>query len=686
MLFFCPWSVARAAPQNLHHDLQIILFPREKRLFGTDSLRMNPDGASKLNFNLSERIRVSEIRVNGKSAPFIFQNGLLQVPLRAVERNGVTVVTIHYTGIFDDPVPRSPVNTDDPGYGVTGIISEKGSFLQADSGWYPDTQGVSTSYRLRVEAPEGILAVSVGKCLGHETRAGRTLSTWEVEHPVEGLPLSAANYVVREKAVGRVKAATYFFPHSVHLAQGYLDATMKYMRLYENLFGPYPFDRFAVVENFFPTGYGFPSFTLLGSSVIRLPFIVDTSLGHEIAHCWWGNGVYADYENGNWSEGLTTYVADYLYKERTSRDEARDYRLQILRKFATLVSPEKDFPLRHFQSRYDPASQAIGYGKGAMLFHMLRRQLGDDLFWEALRDVFRYRLFQRTSWNDFEEAFERRCHCSLQTFFDQWLTRKGAPQLSLERIQSTRSESVWQVTGNLVQSRPTYKLQVNLTLESGRQKVTREIEVSEEETPFQITSNGPPDRLLVDPEFDTFRYLYPPEIPPSINAIKGSRGILVVIAEHAWPGVEETVRTLTLSLGLRDFKSLPEKALDAEAMEKNDLFIVGFPERSDLLSRLPQEVTIGKSGFALDGRAYSHPSAVFFGVFAHPFAAGRVMALFLPLSAEYAEEVARKVTHYGKYGYLAFSQGRIQEKGIWPVSESPLIYQWRERDVQGEKE
>ena len=111
---------------------------------------------------------------------------------------------------------------------------------------------------------------------------------------------------------------TYMFPKSNHLSQSYLDAIAKYISQYEALFGPYPFDKFAVVENFFSTGYGFPSYTLLGSRVIRLPFIIHTSLGHEIAHCWWGNGVYVDYAQGNWSEGLTTYVSDVRFKELAS--------------------------------------------------------------------------------------------------------------------------------------------------------------------------------------------------------------------------------------------------------------------------------------------------------------------------------------------------------------------------------
>ena len=68
---------------------------------------------------------------------------------------------------------------------------------------------------------------------------------------------------------------------------------------------------------------------------------------------------------------------------------------------------------------------------------------------------------------------------------------------------------------------------------------------------------------------------------------------------------------------------------------------------------------------------------VFFGVFAHPMVEGRVMALFMPVSTEYVGQVARKVTHYGKYSYLVFSQGRNQVKGIWPISASPLIHEWK---------
>jgi aminopeptidase N len=103
------------------------------------------------------------------------------------------------------------------------------------------------------------------------------------------------------------------------LARPYLDATADYIRFYSQLIGPYPYAKFALVENFWETGYGMPSFTLLGSKVIRLPLILHSSYPHEILHNWWGNGVYVDTAGGNWSEGLTSYLADHLIREQQGR-------------------------------------------------------------------------------------------------------------------------------------------------------------------------------------------------------------------------------------------------------------------------------------------------------------------------------------------------------------------------------
>ena len=105
-----------------------------------------------------------------------------------------------------------------------------------------------------------------------------------------------------------------------------------------------------------------PSFTLLGSQVLRLPFIPYTSLPHEILHNWWGNGVWIDYDGGNWSEGLTAYLSDHLMKEL--RGEASDYRRKALQRygdFAALDLPAASYACIFADQMLEEGIYVIGF-------------------------------------------------------------------------------------------------------------------------------------------------------------------------------------------------------------------------------------------------------------------------------------------------------------------------------------
>jgi hypothetical protein len=448
------------------------------------------------------------------------------------------------------------------------------------------------------------------------------------------------------------------------------------MALYKELIGPYPFQQFSIVENFFPTGYGFPSYTLLGSTVIRLPFILETSLGHEIAHCWWGNGVLVDPRQGNWCEGLTTYLADYFYKERSSEEEGRQYRLQILRNFTTLVNPGNDFPLSQFKGRHDPPSQAIGYGKAAMVFHMVRRSIGDSAFWDGLRDVFRDKLFKEASWKDFQIAFERRAGVSLEFFFEQWILRKGAPRFGLQNPTLERAGASWTIMGSIIQKEPFYDLSLLLRLASPSGKQDKKVRVRGRETVLQINAQDRPFRLDVDPECDIMRILFPSEIPPSGNSLKGSSSILLVLPKASLPQSKELAGFLAESLGLKKFKILSEDELKVTDLKANDLLLVGLSEKSLLPIKMPEGLVLQEQRFQVNGKDYDRPSDSFFGVFRSSADEERVVALFQPLSEKHADEVARKITHYGRYSYLVFREGRNEARGTCPVTDSPLVCEW----------
>jgi hypothetical protein len=681
MIWMCSLATLANA-LSVEHNLAVELLSAQHKLIGVDHMNIRAGGQDTLTFLLAEKANLIEVTVNDRPRESRRQNELLQVSLDSGEKAIPIRVTIRYSGIFDDPVPLRPLNMDNPGFGVSASITEKGSFLLAGSHWYPELKGSQAVYHLKVRAPAGMIAVTAGQSLGYVAEGGKTVSTWQVNYPIEGMTLSVAPYVVREKKAGDVTAATYFLLPNQHLSAAYLDATADYLSFYSNLFGPYPFNKFAVVENFFPTGYGFPSYTLLGGSVLRLPFIIHTSLGHEIAHCWWGNGVYVNYDSGNWSEALTTYVSDYLYKEKRSDTEAKAYRQQILRNYATLVSPDNDFALNHFVSRHNPVTKTIGYDKGVMVFHMLRKLMGEKAFWQALQDIYKQRRFKQTSWKDLQQAFEQQSNRSLQAFFEQWVFQKGAPRFYLEGVNVEPSTDKWRIRGRIVQQKPYYAFPLTLALENTGQKIVKNLNITADKaTTFEMDSEKPPKKLILDPQVNIMRRLFDTEIPPAINSLKSSPSILFLVSDTADAELANSAKLLALSLGLKKYKFVSAENMNQAQLRENDLVIIGHPQQKTLLRNMPPQFAVDHRSFVLNNSIYNQSSDVFFGVYRHPFDNHRVAALFLPLSSDHAELVARKITHYGKYSYLVFQNGKNQDKGFWQVKDSPLIYSWNDNDA-----
>ena len=78
------------------------------------------------------------------------------------------------------------------------------------------------------------------------------------------------------------------------------------------------------------------------------------------------------------------------------------YRKDMLSRYKNYVAEETDFPLARFTSRNSAATQAVGYGKTLMLWHMLRLELGDELFLEGLRKLYSDYKYQRASYSDMQ--------------------------------------------------------------------------------------------------------------------------------------------------------------------------------------------------------------------------------------------------------------------------------------------
>jgi hypothetical protein len=135
----------------------------------------------------------------------------------------------------------------------------------------------------------------------------------------------------------------------------------------------------------------------------------------------------------------------------------------------------------------------------------------------------------------------------------------------------------------------------------------------------------------------------------------------------------EASTLLLAALGHEKAKVFQEDQIGSRTLEGKDVLYLGLPRNHQDLG-LPEGVSVARDRFRLEGKSFEDRNDALFLVWTTNRKDGAVAALFLPLSEEAAAKVTRKIHHYGRYSYLAFSSGVNQAKGTWPVNESSLVY------------
>ncbi|WP_355660919.1 M1 family aminopeptidase [Halomonas salifodinae] len=401
-----------------------------------------------------------------------------------------------------------------PRQGAIGL-AERGGLLPGAIAWHPRVEAMPPGpLTLTLHLPEGQQGVASGSLVAEH--AGAEGPRLDFHHPLTAeASLATGPWAIREREAEGVRLRVLFpAPLDEAFAETYLDAAADHLAAFQARLGPFPFASFSMAASPAPLGVAFPGFTLLGERVIPLPFIPHTSLAHELMHGWWGAGVRVDYAAGNWAEALTTYLADYALDE--ARGQAGETRRRWLRDLAAL--PEANTPaLVDFQGGPDAAERLVGYQQGALLFHQLRRRLGDDAFEAGLRRFADTWMHREASWSELIDALagDAAEGQALMAFATPWLEAPGRPTLGLEAVRLSQDEDgSWRVSGELVQDGGVWPMRVPLVLEGDTADGRRIFEVPLEEArhSFVLESETRPRRLLLDPAFELPRQLPPPPI------------------------------------------------------------------------------------------------------------------------------------------------------------------------------
>lgn len=654
-LLLAAWPVCSAAtPLTVNYDISVKVDPAARTLEGRSVITANGDRDYKL--LLSRRFQVKRILLDGEplSSRTSSWGGLQGWRIPGTASGETRRITLEWSGTLaplDTTLDhRSVLAAAEP------VAGEEGTFLPDASAWYPRIAGVLASYRLSLELPGNQRGLVAGRMVEEFIAASRYRARFVFRFPAEGIDLMAGPYqveqiVVRRVAGKRIRLRTYFHPQIAKLAPSYLSAVKGYVELYEQWIGEYPFSEFSVVSSPTPTGFGMPTLTYLGVNVLRLPFIRATSLGHEVLHNWWGNGVYPDYTRGNWSEGLTTFMADYAYKERESAEAARRMRLGWLRDFAAMP-PGQDLPLARFTSRTHGASQIVGYHKAAMMFYMLRELIGREAFDQGIRTFWEKRQFLVASWDDLREAFESAAGLDLEPFFEQWLKRSGAPIVRIVSAKSERSSTGYRVTVFLRQRAPAYSLRVPLAIRTDKGEETHAVDLGLMQQAFTVHVSARPREVALDPELKMFRRLARDEAPPILRQVMVDPATVTVLLPE---GGEARRAASALAVRVQDHE--PRAFAPARRLPRAPALVIGLDGEVDAwlneqgLPERPERVR-GKGSAQVWTVARKE---------------GASIAVVSAKDAAAIAALARPLPHYGRQSYVVFEGSSAIERGTWPA-------------------
>ncbi len=525
----------------------------------------------------------------------------------------------------------------------SNIISDRAIILT--SNWHPLPQQKAL-FSLSAQLPDGFIALSQTDQLGHTDAHGGV--HFSFSQPLYALTFVSGPYVKTAKPIREdLHLYTLFFEEDQDLAEGYLEAAAEYVHRYEQLIGPFPYSHYVIAENIMPTGYGYPTFTLLGQQVIRLPFIKQTSLGHEILHSWFGNSIDVAPGSGNWSEGLTTYLADMAYRKEAG--EGAQVRKEALQRFQHYVDDGaptlRDFYGAGHERRENQARRAVGYQKSAMLFHELSDRIGEETFYRSLQHLYQEFKGSAASWKDLQQIFEQQSDQDLEIFFSERLNRNDLPVLRVDDIRIENGDKNTSVSLSIEQTQsPAYELLLPVSIKtlSGTRDFKSLISGATTNLSFEVDST--PLEISIDPEYDLMRELSSPEKTAVWSSVMGAEHCLVVLTDETQKDRYESFIELADRYGCQ-FK--PGSEFSKQDQEENTVVFLG--SSSTYLKTTFGDPEHPQSGFTVDIRK-------------NPFNSDLAVALISSSSSQETEAVVNRLSHYGKYRYLHFEKGRIVEK------------------------
>ncbi len=351
-----------------------------------------------------------------------------------------------------------------------------------------------------VTAPEHYSVVATGEKIEESAiEKNQKLTHWKtsVIVPTKVMVIGVARFAVRyEGKIESVPVESWVYPQNRE--EGFSDYSIAAgpLAYFSSLVGHYPFEKLANVQS--TTRYG-------GMENAGNIFYYENSVtgkgnieglvAHEIAHQWFGDSASeADWFHVWLSEGFATYLAhawsEKKYGAQRLAEEMKADRAQVFAYFTKNPSPVVNTAFTDINKVLNTNS----YQKGSWVLHMLRQEVGDQKFWEGIREYYRRYQLGNALTDDFRVIMETTSGKDLKRFFDQWIYHAGHPRLEVSWVYNPASRQVKLIVEQKQENLFDFPLEIKLGTAA-----VQKLRISLRKQEFMLSSLEKPENMGLDP-------------------------------------------------------------------------------------------------------------------------------------------------------------------------------------------
>jgi aminopeptidase N len=494
------WAAYSTDPRIdiIHYDFNLALNDSTNRIEGTAVIRIKYNQALTTfsvdfkNLNSSgEGMNVAYVLFNGKEVKWNHVHDKLSLTLDTPVKQGeVDEVTVEYSGIPADGLLISKNKFGDRSFFSDHWPDRASNYLPVI-----DHPSDKATVDFIITAPSHYKIVANGYLVEESDLGnGYSLTHWEedIPLPVKVMAFGATRFAVRLAGfAGNIPVWTWVYMENREEGFNDYSVAVKPVALYSRLIGPYPYEKLANVQS--KTTFGGlenASCIFYNENSVTGRGRAENLIAHEIAHQWFGNSVTEKDWYHIWlSEGFATYLAsvyiENTYGEEQFRENMISARNRVIRYSSRRSGSVIDTTITNLRGLLS----ANTYEKGAWVLHMLRNDIGDELFWKGIRLYYERFRNGNALTSDLMEVMEEVSGKNLKDFFNQWLYQKGLPVLRITTAQGKKKGTTDILIEQLQDDLFSFNLEIGLKNESGMQVKTIPV------TGREATLNLPYDKV-----------------------------------------------------------------------------------------------------------------------------------------------------------------------------------------------